>query len=94
MVHVQDPRPESTSKICFQDPSWAGPAPINIFLNQERYNGILAAKAANARKAGVANATVKEPTKAAIDAFLKAKKERREKGKARETAKKAAAAAA
>ena len=86
--------PHGEDKICFQDPSWAGPAPINIFLNKERYNGILAAKAANARKAGVANATVKEPAKSAIDAFLKAKRERREKGKARETAKKAAAAAA
>ena len=39
--------------MCFADPSYAGPPPINVYLNKERWSGILQAKAANAKKAGV-----------------------------------------
>ena len=38
---------------CFEDPAYSGPMPINVFKNKERLKGILAAKAANAAKAGV-----------------------------------------
>ena len=71
--------PHPGTAICFQAPEWAGPPPINIFLNKERWNGILAAKAANAKKAGIPNAAVRVPSRKDIDAYQKARKARREK---------------
>ena len=73
-------------KDCFQDPGWTGPPPMNIYLNKERWNGLLAARAANATKSGRTLATVKLPTQKEVDAYQKARKERREKAKAKQGA--------
>ena len=67
---------------CFQDPAWAGPPPLVTFVNKEKWRGILDGKAANAKKHGVPNARVTLPSKEAVDKFLKARKEKREKNKA------------
>ena len=51
------------------------------YVNKERWKGIVAGKAANARKYNVPNASVKLPSQAEVEKYLKARKERREKKK-------------
>jgi hypothetical protein len=71
--------PHGEGRYCFQDPAWPGPPPLNVFLNKERWKGILAARTANSNKSGIAVVDIKLPSLKDIDAFKKSKKERRER---------------
>ena len=54
----------NSTVMCFLDPAYTGPPPINVYVNKERWKGIVAGKAANARKYNVPNASVKLPSQA------------------------------
>ena len=48
---------------------------MNVYVNKERWKGILQKRAANARATSTTACRVKEPTKEEIEAFKKSRKE-------------------
>ena len=64
---------------CFQSPNYEGPPPPSVYCDAPRWRGILAGKAANARRLGVENKVVTPPSKADIDAYKKRQKAKRER---------------
>ena len=75
-------RKDGTVTVCFQAPEYTGPPPINVYINKERWAGIVRAKAANAKKSGQPNATVRTPSQEDVDKYLANRKARREKERA------------
>ena len=73
---------------CFCDPAFEGPPPAAVYLNRERWRGIEKARQENSRSSGIPLATVKTPSREAIDKYKERKKEKGERRK-----QKAAAAA-
>ena len=61
--------PHRPGVTCFLDPAYKGPFPVSVHLNAERKKALLKGKAENARKAGVKNERVANPTQAAIDEY-------------------------
>ena len=72
--------PHPRNLVCFCDPAYVGPPPPSVWEDKVKWKGLMAARDANARSAGVTAPRVAQPTKEAIDKF-KEVKVRREKAR-------------
>ena len=66
---------------CFCDPAFEGPPPAAVYLNRERWRGIEKARQENSRSSGIPLATVKTPSREAIEKYKERKKEKGERRK-------------
>ena len=74
-----DKCPHKEGVVCFLNPSYAGPPPLSVYSNKERWKGIVEGRAENARKMGLSSAPMKLPSKKDVDDYVRARKARRDK---------------
>ena len=76
-------RKDGSTTACFQDPGYAGPPPLNVFANKERWQGIKLGREANSKKSGKPCVTLHEPSKAEVEKYRKEQKEKKAKWQAK-----------